>query len=190
MEALRANRHFERGMMGENRDRFGRLRLDNPDQSLRLCGAEFTLVVTRAERIERDQPNREILDCEIDAIGARREIPAQRKCRAQISPIVPVTGQHIDRCARSREYRRRSRIFVCSSVMNDVAGVDDDVRTGSSALMSAIVDAKSSILRSASGVSSVKWVSEICAMIMIAGLRLSRRGSHNIPSGSSRLQAG
>src|SRR5215472_2353764 len=49
---------------------------------------------------------------------------------------------------------------------------------GSSALMSAIVSANSRMRRSASGVSSAKWVSEICAMIMEADLAAANAVTH------------
>ena len=74
--------------------------------SIRRCdplGTKVALVAVCAQGIERDQPDRIILNRIVDKVGIGREISVGRKGRAQIRPVVLVAGQDIDRRMRLRE---------------------------------------------------------------------------------------
>jgi hypothetical protein len=63
----------------------------------------------------------------MDKVGIRHEISAVRERRVQIRPAIPVAGQHIYRRMRVRERGHCHSVFVLPSVMNDIAGMNDDI---------------------------------------------------------------
>ena len=111
--------------MRENGNRLARVAVDQISQA--PCALVTKIApVSPAERIECNQPDRVILDRIIEKIGAAK-ISVSGEGRVQIDPIIPVSGEHIDRSARFREHGCCLGILVFAPVVHDVSGVHDHI---------------------------------------------------------------
>jgi len=127
MKAVRSDRDLKWRMVGENGDWSIEVGVDQLDQIDHLLTAKITASVSWTKRVQRDQAHRIILDRVVDEVAASREISICRKGGAQISSVVLIAGQHINRRVRSFENSHRLRILIAPSVIDDIAGVNDHV---------------------------------------------------------------
>ncbi len=82
VDALRSHRNLERRMMREYRDGLRWLGIDHGDQALRAFGTKIALVAVCIERIDRNQPDRIVLDGVVDKTGIGIEISLGDKGRS------------------------------------------------------------------------------------------------------------